>query len=1114
MCGLGDEDREIEVEPEDEAEGGARKVKKVQDPREPTKEERVEHELTHLPYRSWCRHCVRGRGKQMPHHEGAQDTNMSEVHMDFAFLGREEDPFKTLTVLVAKERTSRMVMSAAVPRKTTGTYVAKRVAGFLREVGCLHGDMVVKSDQEPALRSVVEDVGRLKAVDGSGRYVAENSPVGASQSNGVIERAVQSVAGQVRVLLGALEEKWGFAVPCDHPLLPYVVEYAGVLLNRFEVGADGRTAYERNKGKKATTLGVGIGEAVLWRRKKLGGALGKLTSLWEDGIFLGIMGKSGELVIGDGKGVWKTRTVHRKPPGERWDPKTIELVRHPPWRTSDDDPNADGEMLKVEKLGETAEPKTDELVREELSAPRRVYIQKGDFEQHGYSARCPGCRSILKGTTRQGHTEACWARMEKALEGTERHERARVRGNEFLEEVLEREDKRRKLGENPSEAAATRAAAVPPPQPAEAEKRNVDGGPQQQQPQGPGVGSSGLRDGDRKRGRGGGDDDNVDMGRDEDDDDPTVSSAQPRLGDAVMVGEFEVNQEADDVVDDEMEERREVYDERTGELLDAGLTERAENEEMAFMEQLEVGVEASEEECWARTGKAPVTTKWVRVNKGTASSPSIRARLVARDFKTKGGQSLFAAMPPLEAKKLLFRMGAKERRVWRKGKWQRRKLMFVDVKKAHLNGKVPEDEFAYVRLPDGRVWRLKRWLYGMRPAAQAWEEDYAAKMIDVGFQRGKSNSTVFYRESTGCRCVVHGDDFTFLCYEDHAKELEETMREWYDLKVRAVIGDDDGDDKEVAILNRTLRHTGDGLEYSADPRHEAEIRAEYGVGPESKGLDAPAVKEEIPDGFDEERDDPKVDQERGRKYRGVAARANYLSQDRIDLQFAATEACRQMSGPRASGEARMKRIARYLLKYPALVWKFGRAESEEDVVDVFSDSDWAACRRSRRSTSGGVIAVDGAAVKHWSSTQSTVAMSVGEAEYYALVKAAAEGLAFTALARDLGYEFRLRLWVDSSTAKAIVSRLGLGKVRHMEVKFLWAQEAHRRRLFEVRKIAGDRNPADLLTKAMSAAEMQEKLESVSGRFSPASARGSAGVEAKVPARALWADLTDEPDDVG
>ena len=96
-------------------------------------------------------------------------------------------------------------------------------------------------------------------------------------------------------------------------------------------------------------------------------------------------------------------------------------------------------------------------------------------------------------------------------------------------------------------------------------------------------------------------------------------------------------------------------------------------------------------------------------------------------------------------------------------------------------------------------------------------------MIDIGFARGVSNSTVFHRQSTGCRCVVQGDDFTFLCYGDHGEELVDKMGQWYDVTVRAVIGDDDGDDKEVTILNRTLKHTGDGLEYSADPSEKLEL---------------------------------------------------------------------------------------------------------------------------------------------------------------------------------------------------------------------------------------------------------------------------------------------------
>ena len=61
----------------------------------------------------------------------------------------------------------------------------------------------------------------------------------------------------------------------------------------------------------------------------------------------------------------------------------------------------------------------------------------------------------------------------------------------------------------------------------------------------------------------------------------------------------------------------------------------------------------------------------------------MRSRLVARDFKPEGERDrsdLFAAMPPLEAKKMLFRMAAGQPREWRGGRWTRPKLMFIDVK--------------------------------------------------------------------------------------------------------------------------------------------------------------------------------------------------------------------------------------------------------------------------------------------------------------------------------------------------------------------------------------------------------------------------------------------------
>ena len=83
-------------------------------------------------------------------------------------------------------------------------------------------------------------------------------------------------------------------------------------------------------------------------------------------------------------------------------------------------------------------------------------------------------------------------------------------------------------------------------------------------------------------------------------------------------------------------------------------------------------------------------------------APEVRCRLVARDFKPKGEKDrgdLFAAMPPLESKKALFQQAVNEHARNRACGKEGIKLMLIDVKKAHLNGVVGEDEYAYIELP-------------------------------------------------------------------------------------------------------------------------------------------------------------------------------------------------------------------------------------------------------------------------------------------------------------------------------------------------------------------------------------------------------------------------------
>ena len=118
-------------------------------------------------------------------------------------------------------------------------------------------------------------------------------------------------------------------------------------------------------------------------------------------------------------------------------------------------------------------------------------------------------------------------------------------------------------------------------------------------------------------------------------------------------------------------------------------------------------------------------------------------------------------------------------------------------------------------------------------------------------------------------------------------------------------------------------------------------------------------------------------------------------------------------------------------------------------------------------------------IRTWSSTQPSVTLSSGEAEYYGLVKAAGAGLGHQSLMSDLGVALPVVAWTDSSAALGIASRSGLGKLRHLETHTLWLQEKVRARAITVRKVRGEANFADLFTKHLPS---RKKIHQLIGLF--------------------------------
>ena len=114
-------------------------------------------------------------------------------------------------------------------------------------------------------------------------------------------------------------------------------------------------------------------------------------------------------------------------------------------------------------------------------------------------------------------------------------------------------------------------------------------------------------------------------------------------------------------------------------------------------------------------------------------------------------------------------------------------------------------------------------------------------------------------------------------------------------------------------------------------------------------------------------------------------------------------------------------------------------------------------------------------LKHWSVTQKVVTLSSGEAELAGVVRGASEGCGLQSLAADLGVVLRFGIHADSSAAIGICRRTGIGRVCHLAVSQLWVQERPRAGSFTLHKVAGDSNPADILTKVVARALLDRHL---------------------------------------
>ena len=135
-----------------------KEVKEAADPRRPSRKKVEDHERTHLPDRNWCPICVQAKGKDLDHRKSmVEDGGLSEYTFDYCFLGDELGC--KVTVMVGRERVTGTCTAPMVPMKGgIGQFTTDKVVEMIDEVGDARQTIIIKTDQEPSIKALMEDV--------------------------------------------------------------------------------------------------------------------------------------------------------------------------------------------------------------------------------------------------------------------------------------------------------------------------------------------------------------------------------------------------------------------------------------------------------------------------------------------------------------------------------------------------------------------------------------------------------------------------------------------------------------------------------------------------------------------------------------------------------------------------------------------------------------------------------------------------------------------------------------------------------------------------------------------------------------------------------------------
>lgn len=350
--------------------------------------------------------------------------------------------------------------------------------------------------------------------------------------------------------------------------------------------------------------------------------------------------------------------------------------------------------------------------------------------------------------------------------------------------------------------------------------------------------------------------------------------------------------------------------------------------------------------------------------------------------------------------------------------------MIIDKKSAFLHAPMkrraalipPRGEAA-----DDEIWELLRALPGMRDASVAWQDFQCEKYGEFEYERCAGDSCAYFQAVLDLAMMIHGDDSMTEGERESLMKHKAYAMQTFECNEPTLIGLDPDLARDGKMLGRRIWVDEQGGHFEGDEKHVRRFLGINGLaGERTKPAPTPGSLEsrKMPDA------EEKLDSREHGEYRSSTGLAQYAAGPRFDIKHSVKELARLASSPDKGGVAMTKRLARYLVGRPRMVWHFWwQAKTGKLIVKV--DANYAGCPRTGKSSTGMVVFLGRHVLIDLATTQVLISLSSGESEFYAIVRGIAEAIYWMQFLKHFHHAVEAEVLTDSSAAKGMTQRLGL-----------------------------------------------------------------------------------------